>query len=246
MEIVWLLKKTLTLPKQSIFTGGWENELYTVCCLDEMQTFNRVKLYLELWICIRASPALAHYVTLQNYFSHPSLVTNSFPTPPIKLKLGLQVGGRLLVARLLVATHLDQSNHLGPVNKFDLIVSITLLQDSERCTNFPGFLVDSLDWTDEPDELRFPVNFHWSVTYWALVEMLYLQWFPTGQMKRKWLGTFVIMSVPCRGSSLFTATIFRASGWGDDASGRVTGGGKKRKKKRVGKWKIIDTLCWLW
>jgi hypothetical protein len=40
------------------------------------------------------------------------------------------------------------------------------------------------------------------------------------------------MSVPCRGSSLFTATIFRASGWGDDASGRVTGEGKKRGKKK--------------
>jgi hypothetical protein len=102
--------------------------------------------------------------------------------------------------------------------------------------------VDSLDWTDEPDELRFPVNFHWSVTYWALVEMLYLQWFPTGQMKRKWLGTFVIMSVPCRGSSLFTATIFCASGW----VMMLREGSLEEEKKRVGKCKIIDTLCWLW
>ncbi len=35
-------------------------------------------------------------------------LTNRFPTPPIKLKLGLQVGGRLLIA-----THLDQSNYIA-------------------------------------------------------------------------------------------------------------------------------------
>ncbi len=45
-----------------------------------------------------------HYVTLQEYFSHPSLVIYFFPNPPIKLKLGLQIGGRLLIAK-----HLDQS-----------------------------------------------------------------------------------------------------------------------------------------
>jgi hypothetical protein len=47
-------------------------------------------------------------VTLQKHFSHPSLVIYFFPTPPIKLKLGLQIGGRLLIA-----THLDQSNFLA-------------------------------------------------------------------------------------------------------------------------------------
>jgi len=36
----------------------------------------------------------AQYVTLQKYFSHPSLVFFSFfATPPIKLKLGQQIGG---------------------------------------------------------------------------------------------------------------------------------------------------------
>jgi hypothetical protein len=35
---------------------------------------------------IRASPAIAHYATLQKYFSHPSLVIYFFfPTSPIKL-----------------------------------------------------------------------------------------------------------------------------------------------------------------
>jgi len=36
-------------------------------------------------------------VTLRKYFSHPSLVLYSFATPPIKLKLGQQIGGGLLV-----------------------------------------------------------------------------------------------------------------------------------------------------
>jgi hypothetical protein len=40
----------------------------------------------------------AQYVTLQKYFSHPSLVIYFFPTSPIRLKLGLQTGGRLLIA----------------------------------------------------------------------------------------------------------------------------------------------------
>jgi hypothetical protein len=47
-------------------------------------------------------------VTLQKYFSHPRLVIYCFfPTPHIKLKLGQQTGGRLVVA-----THIDQSNYL--------------------------------------------------------------------------------------------------------------------------------------
>jgi hypothetical protein len=47
-------------------------------------------------------------IKLQKYFANPSLVIYFFPTPPIKLKLVLQVG-----ERLLIATHLDQSNYLS-------------------------------------------------------------------------------------------------------------------------------------
>jgi hypothetical protein len=58
---------------------------------------------------IRASPAIAQYVTLQKYFSHPSLVIYFFfPTSPIKLELGLQI-----VGRLLIATHPYPSNYLA-------------------------------------------------------------------------------------------------------------------------------------
>ncbi len=54
------------------------------------------------WL-VRASPAVLSSMTrLQKYFSHPSLVNYLFPTPPIRLKLGVQIGGRLLQA-----THLD-------------------------------------------------------------------------------------------------------------------------------------------
>jgi hypothetical protein len=45
-------------------------------------------------------------VTLQRYFSHPSLV---IPTSLIRLKLGLQIGGGKRTGRLLIANHLDQS-----------------------------------------------------------------------------------------------------------------------------------------
>jgi hypothetical protein len=41
---------------------------------------------------------------LANYFLHPSLVIYFFATPAIKLKLGLQIGGRLLITN-----HLNQS-----------------------------------------------------------------------------------------------------------------------------------------
>jgi hypothetical protein len=83
-----------------------------------------------------------------------------FPTPPIKLKLGLQIGGRLLMA-----THLDQWNYLanqkqGAVNKYDLTVFIRL--GSESCTFFQGhrsLRVKTLDLT-AVHYPRFPVQGH--------------------------------------------------------------------------------------
>jgi hypothetical protein len=55
-----------------------------------------------------------------------------FQPHPIKLKLGLQIGGRLLIA-----THLEPSNYLanqkqGAANKYDLTVFIRLFQGSSR------------------------------------------------------------------------------------------------------------------
>jgi hypothetical protein len=84
----------------------------------------------------RTSPVV-QYVTLKKYFSHPSVLLLTFFQPhPIKLKLGLQKGGRLLMA-----THLDQWNYLanqkqGAVNKYELTVFIRLFQGSEAAHFF--------------------------------------------------------------------------------------------------------------
>jgi hypothetical protein len=72
------------------------------------KTTNNKQLVTQ-WLCPlngihKSISSSAQYRTLQKYFSHPSLVTYLFPTPSIKLKLGLQKGGRLLMAK-----HLDQS-----------------------------------------------------------------------------------------------------------------------------------------
>jgi hypothetical protein len=82
--------------------------------------------------CIRASPPMLSMWPCKNISHIQVLVTNFFPTPPIKLKLWLEVSGRLVIA-----THLDQSNYLpnqkqGALNKYDLIVFIRLLQVSSR------------------------------------------------------------------------------------------------------------------
>jgi hypothetical protein len=54
--------------------------------------------------CFWSISSSALYATLQKNFSHPSLFISFTPTPPVKLILGLQIGGRLLIAN-----HLDQS-----------------------------------------------------------------------------------------------------------------------------------------
>jgi hypothetical protein len=74
-------------------------------------------------------------------------------TAPLKLTLGLQVRGRLLIA-----THLDQSNYLPNQKqaesiKYDLTLFIRLFQGSEICKTFQGprtLPVDSLNWSSEP------------------------------------------------------------------------------------------------
>jgi hypothetical protein len=102
------------------------------------------------------------------------LVTNFFPTPPIKWKLGLQVGGRLLLA-----THLDQSNYLanqkqGAVNKYDLTVFIRLFQSSSRALDaLYLFRVAALfKWIHWIQRLNLIQDFHCRVTYRESLEML--------------------------------------------------------------------------
>jgi hypothetical protein len=50
----------------------------------------------------------AQYVNLQKCFSHSSLVLCFFPTPPIKLKLGLQIA-----RRQLIVTHPETNKKLS-------------------------------------------------------------------------------------------------------------------------------------
>ncbi len=83
------------------------------------------------------------YLTMQKYFSHPSLVIYFFPTPPIKLKLGLQIGGGLLIANYL--NHLlwlgnqsreQESDHISYTphrQVLDFVVHFTSL--SKLCKN---------------------------------------------------------------------------------------------------------------
>jgi hypothetical protein len=64
-------------------------------------TRENVHLDSETMLYSISSTALS--MTLQKYFSHLSLVVYFSPTPPIKLKLGLEIGGELLIAN-----HLDE------------------------------------------------------------------------------------------------------------------------------------------
>jgi hypothetical protein len=62
-------------------------------------------IFIQELLTSKSISSCAQYVTLQKYFSYPSLAMYFFQTPPIKLVL--QIG-----RRLLKATHLNQSNYL--------------------------------------------------------------------------------------------------------------------------------------
>jgi hypothetical protein len=81
---------------------------------------------------VRASPPTLSIWPCKSTSHIQVLGTNFFPPPQIKRKLGLHVGGRLLLA-----THLDQSNYVtnhkqGAVNKSNLNLFIRSLQGSSR------------------------------------------------------------------------------------------------------------------
>jgi hypothetical protein len=57
---------------------------------------------------LRASSGMLSMQSCRKISHIQALVINFFPTPPIKLKLRLKVCGRLIIA-----THLDQSNYLA-------------------------------------------------------------------------------------------------------------------------------------
>jgi hypothetical protein len=91
----------------------------------------------------------------KKYFSHPSFSYQRFSNFTHKLKLGRQVGGRLLIA-----THLEESNYLpnqkqAAVNKYDFTVFITLVQGSET-----GGMFERSQWIHWVGLTRFPVQVH--------------------------------------------------------------------------------------
>jgi hypothetical protein len=65
---------------------------------------NFSKYYKYPLLRISSALLIIHMVTLQKYFSHPSLVIYFFATPPIKVKLGQQIG-----RGVWIANHLHQS-----------------------------------------------------------------------------------------------------------------------------------------
>jgi len=82
--------------------------------------------------CTWSISGTAQLQSSKNISHFQVLVIYLFATLPIKLKLGLQIGGRLLKAM-----HLEQSNYLanqnqGAVNQYDLTVFIILFQGSSR------------------------------------------------------------------------------------------------------------------
>jgi hypothetical protein len=84
----------------------------------------------------------------QKKFSHPSFFFFFFQTSPIKLKLGLQVGGREFV---LIATQLDQSDYLT----YTVCVFVCWLVVRSFV---PSFLSLFLDYAREPAlVLKYPI-----------------------------------------------------------------------------------------
>ncbi len=73
-------------------------------------------------------------VTLQKYFSHPSIVIYFFATPPIKLKLRQQTG-----RGLLIANHLDESLWWANQKHWAAVGSYLLHSFFCRCTVLQRF-----------------------------------------------------------------------------------------------------------
>jgi len=120
----------------------------------------------------------AEYVTLWKYFSHPSLVMYYFATPPIKLKLGRQIGGELLIAN-----HLDESlwwanqKHWVPVRSYLLHSFLQVHSAAAPCTSMATYVtMQSQNHFPEPNrntlDFLHPILLC-RITYRAPLEMLF-------------------------------------------------------------------------
>jgi hypothetical protein len=93
-------------------------------------------------------------VSHSQYFSHPSLVIYFFAPPPIKWKLRLQIGGRLLIANYL---------HQSETRSKSQILFITLFSAAQLCCTFyqPQQTVQ-IWWGPKPFPWAKPACFHFS------------------------------------------------------------------------------------
>jgi hypothetical protein len=103
-------------------------------------------------ITLQASRSIstdAQYVSFAKIFLASKIsYLLSFPTPPIKLKLGLQTG-----ERLLTATHLDQSNYLANhQHVLGFAVHFTLLHDKSSIVVKLKSIIDN---DDDENEIPF-------------------------------------------------------------------------------------------
>jgi len=114
----------------------------------------------------------AQYVTMQKYSAHLSLVIFFFPTPPIKLKLVLQIGGRLLIASQLYRSETGSSNQIIFITPFSgkcsaLLWLLTSL--SKLCKNVAP---KPFCYAELPSFDLFHLILICRVTYWAPMELL--------------------------------------------------------------------------
>jgi len=123
---------------------------------------------------LRASPPTLSMRPCKNISHTELLVTKFFPTPPVKLRLGLQVGGTLLIENHLdLSTYLTNQKH-GAINKYDLTVFFTLFQ--VFFTALKAVVLFRAQQSSSPADslMNLIQDFQCRVTYWVLVEMLYL------------------------------------------------------------------------
>jgi hypothetical protein len=139
----------------------------------------------------------AKYVTLQKKISHPSSVMYSFATPQIKLKLGEQIGGGLLITN-----HLDQSlwwanqKHWAAVRSYLLhsffcmcIALLTFLWTTATCAimmsqnYFPESNRHMLEFLHPILVCRSHTEHHWRCSKKLILDCVWL----FGNVNRKWI-----------------------------------------------------------
>ncbi len=123
-RFVWFFKRDISLKRQmslkfethKIWSGANNNNNKKIIENYYSVMEYIVFIFLYVWLCWTS----AQYLTLQKYFSQPSSVIYFLSTSPIKkLKLGLQIRGRLLIAK-----HLDLDNRKqGAIVKSCLLIS---------------------------------------------------------------------------------------------------------------------------